>query len=319
MEDVIDVSGLTKSFGSFRALDGFSLSVERGTIHGFLGPNGAGKTTTLKIIEGLMLPDAGRVSLFGHDSTGPGGGTSMRSRTGYMPQAPAFPSHMSALELMQFYAGFFTPRGEDRRAAIGWALDVAGIAERKNDRIGHYSGGMVQRLGLAQALLFRPELVILDEPSAGLDPAGMAEFRETIRRLRDKEGITVLLSSHLLHEVEQVSDRVTVIDRGKLVAAGTMAQIGSKLGTGGAVRVEVNGPLERVLDAVKKLTFVKSVEADGNKITIQLGTTEDVRSEVSRAIVAAGGVIESMKSGPTLEDLYMSLMLNKGKEGEGAS
>lgn len=238
---------------------------------------------------------------------------------GFMPQAPAFPHHMSALELMQFYARFFTARSGDRRAAIDWALDVAGIVERKNDRIGHYSGGMVQRLGLAQALLFRPELVILDEPSAGLDPVGMAEFRKTIRRLRDREGITVLLLSHLLHEVEQVSDRVTVINRGKLVASGTMAQIGSKLGTEDSIHIEVNGPMEKIIEAVEKLTFVNGVEANGNKITVKLGTTEDVRSEVSRAIVAAGGLIESMRSGVTLEDLYMSLMLNKGKEGETGS
>src|SRR5918998_6620592 len=215
-EQLVETNGLSKTYGAVTAVDQVSLSVWRGEVYGFLGPNGAGKTTTLRMLTGLARPTAGSATVHGDQ---PGSPRAL-ARTGVLIEAPRFYPYLSGrdnLRVVARYAGV-----PDRRVEA--ALDTVDLAGRGGDRYAGYSLGMKQRLGVAAALLKDPELLILDEPTNGLDPAGMADVRMLIRRL-GAAGCTVLFSSHLLAEVEQVCDRVGVIFQGRLVAEGRVADL----------------------------------------------------------------------------------------------
>jgi len=204
---------------------------------------------------------------------------------------------------------------EERNKQVPKLLDMVGLKERGNDFVGKYSKGMQQRLGMAQALLSEPELVILDEPSIGLDPVGMVEVREMMKGIA-KEGVTVFLSSHLLHEVQQVCTHVTIINKGVAVASGTLKEISAKVRGPMTIEAEVDKFSEAVIKKVKELPFVKDVSKDGKKLLVELKTRDDVRSQVSQAITAEGGIVTSMKlKGESLEDIFMEL-LAKRKEKE---
>lgn len=307
MGSVIEVEGLTKTFGGNRAVDDLDFTVGSGTIHGFLGPNGAGKTTTLKILIGLLRLDRGKVRVLewdvGKDERG------ARARVGYMPETPKFPTYLTGHELLDFYGRMYNVQDDQRAQAITSAFEMVGLDAKQDDRISSYSKGMQQRLGLAQALLLHPDLVILDEPSMGLDPLGMVEFRGLIRRLRNKDEMTVFLSSHLLHEVQQLCDQVTIINRGRLVASGTIQEISSKLVGTSTLEIEVGTVDEKVVQAVRSLDFVSEVEIKGNRIVVRVNTNFDVRPQISKSIVEAGATILSMQVvGQNLEDAFIKLM-----------
>jgi ABC-2 type transport system ATP-binding protein len=195
-----------------------TLRVAPGTVHGLLGPNGSGKSTTIKLILGLLAPTSGTAAVFGE----PAGSLAARRQLGYVPEAPDFPRHLTGRELVAFHARLGGRRGSAVGAAVEAALDRVALGAAAADRrIGTYSKGMLQRVGLAQALVHEPRLLILDEPAAGLDPQGTAELTQLIRRLRD-EGRTLLVTSHLLDHMEDVCDRVAILDRGRLVADGAL-------------------------------------------------------------------------------------------------
>jgi len=191
---------------------------------------------------------------------------------------------------------------------------LVGLSERGDDLIGKYSKGMQQRLGMAQALLNEPELVILDEPSIGLDPVGMVEVREMMKEIA-KEGVTVFLSSHLLHEVEQVCTHITMINYGVAVASGTLKQISAKVRGPMTIEAEVDKLSKAVIEKVKELPFVADVSRDGKKLLVEVKTRDDVRSQVSQAITAGGGIVTSMNlKGESLEDVFMDLLSKRRKE-----
>jgi ABC-2 type transport system ATP-binding protein len=186
---------------------------------------------------------------------------------------------------------------------------MVGLRERENDLIGKYSKGMQQRLGMAQALLNEPELVILDEPSLGLDPVGMVEVREIMKEIA-KEGVTVFLSSHLLHEVEQVCTHVTIINKGVAVASGTLKQISAKVMGSVTIEAEVDKLSKAVIKKVKELSFVTDVSKDEKRLLVEMKTRDDVRSQVSQAITSGGGIVISMNlKGESLEDVFMDLLV----------
>jgi ABC-type multidrug transport system ATPase subunit len=217
---VLVTQQLTKKYRGRVAVDRLSLQVERGDIFGFLGQNGAGKSTTIRMALGLVRPSSGRVLLLGHDvSKHP---LKALRRTGAIIEAPAFYEHFSGWENLRMLAAM---SGGAKRERIEAVLDIVGLRERAKDPVREYSHGMRQRLGIAQALLPNPEFIILDEPTDGLDPQGIREVRLLIRRLRDELGLTVLLSSHLLNEVEQICNRVAIIDRGRLLYQGTIEKL----------------------------------------------------------------------------------------------
>jgi ABC-2 type transport system ATP-binding protein len=312
LEFAIETTNLTKKYESLVAVDNLDLKVKADTIHGFLGPNGAGKTTTLKILVGLLKPDGGSVSVLGQELGWDK--PDVRSRIGYMPELPKLPKHLKGRELLDIYGRMYGMTKEARKKQVPKLLDMVGLRERGDDLIGKYSKGMQQRLGLAQALLNEPELVILDEPSLGLDPVGMVEVREIMKGI-SKEGVTVFLSSHLLHEVEQVCTHVTIINKGVEVTSGTLKQISAKFRGPVTIEAEVDKLSKAVIEKVKGLPFVADVSRDGKKLLVEVKTRDDVRSQVSQAITAEGGIVISMNlKGESLEDVFMDLLV-KSKKG----
>jgi len=312
LEFAIETTDLTKRYGSLVAVSKLDLKVKADIIHGFLGPNGAGKTTTIKILVGLLKPDSGSVSVLGQELGWDK--PDVRSRIGYMPELPRLPKHLKGRELLDIYGRMYGMTKEERKKQIPKLLDMVGLKERGNDLIGKYSKGMQQRLGMAQALLNEPELVILDEPSLGLDPVGMVEVREIMQGMA-KEGVTIFLSSHLLHEVEQVCTHVTIINKGVAVTSGTLEQISAKVKGPVTIEAEVDKLSKAVINKVKELPFVTDVSKDGKKLLVKVKTRDDVRSQVSQTITAEGGIVISMNlKGKSLEDAFMDLVKSKKKE-----
>ena len=305
----IETHDLSKNYGDRLAVDKLNLTVASKQVHGFLGPNGAGKSTTIKMMVGLLRPTSGSLSILGKNVHGDN--PKVRRDIGYMPELPRFPKHLSGVELLDVYGRMYGMSKTERRARIPELIKMVGLEGRGKDRIGKYSKGMQQRIGIAQALISSPELVILDEPSIGLDPVGMVEVRNMVKDIV-KSGTTVFFSSHLLAEVQQVCDHVTVIHLGVMRYSGTLEDITSKVTARRKLVIELDKPIDGVLAALKTLNK-GTVEASMNTYTIHLDTREDIRAEVSRAITSAGGVVVSMREeGGGLEDAFLSLV---GKDG----
>jgi ABC-2 type transport system ATP-binding protein len=204
----------------YRALDDLNLEVKPGEVFGFLGPNGAGKTTTLKLLMQLIFPTSGRAEILGR----PVGDVAMKRRIGYLPESPYFYDHLTAEELLHYFASLFGFRGSERTSRVTRLLDDVGIGRERRLPLRRFSKGMLQRVGIAQALVNDPEVVFFDEPMSGLDPLGRREVRNLILRLRD-QGTTLFFSSHVLSDAEALCSRVAILARGKLVASGTMTEI----------------------------------------------------------------------------------------------
>jgi ABC-type multidrug transport system ATPase subunit len=292
-ELVIETQALTKRYGeTIVAVDALDLRVRRGEVYGFLGPNGAGKTTTLRMLLGLVKPTSGQAAVLGAAPGAPEG----LACIGAMVETPAFYPYLSGrdnLRVLARYAGV----GEDRVEAV---LDEVSLTDRAADRSRTYSLGMKQRLGVAAALLKDPELLILDEPTNGLDPAGMAEMRDFIRSL-GRGGRTVMLSSHLMGEVEQVTDRVGVIRDGALVAEGTVEELRGRAG----LRVRAEPPAEAA-GLIRALPDVEEVTSVDGLLDVTVDTSR--APAINRLLVEAGvGVSELYPQRASLEDVFLEL------------
>ncbi|MEV7092619.1 ABC transporter ATP-binding protein [Amycolatopsis sp. NPDC051045] len=287
----VETTALTKRYGPAAAVEHLDLSVHAGEVYGFLGPNGAGKTTTLRMLLGLIRPTSGRVRLLGAAP-----GPASLARVGALIEGPAFYPYLSGranLRVLADHAGV-------RRTRVDAVLDVVSLTERAKDRYATYSLGMKQRLGLAAALLKDPQLVVLDEPTNGLDPAGMADMRVTLRKLA-ADGCTVLLSSHLLGEVEQICDRVGVLDHGRLVTETTVGDLRS----GGALRV-VADPPGRAREHLGLLFGPDRVRAVGQAIELDVDPGEAGR--VNAGLVGAGFAVTELRwREPDLEQTFLAL------------
>jgi ABC-2 type transport system ATP-binding protein len=222
----VEARGLVKRYGHVIAVDGVDLTVEPGDVYGYLGPNGAGKTTTLRMLLGLVRPDEGAVRVLGRDPVAEGG-AALADVAGFV-EAPAFYPYLTGRKNLELLAAF-DAGGREERARIDTVLDEVGLLDRADDKVGGYSQGMRQRLGIAASLLRGPKLLILDEPANGLDPAGIRGMRDLVVRLSE-QGITILYSSHLLAEVEEVCNRVAIVDRGRLVYEGRIDALRSSFG-----------------------------------------------------------------------------------------
>lgn len=299
-DSAIDVRRLAKSYGRVTALADLTLRVRRGEVFGFLGPNGAGKTTSVKLLVGLARASAGSGFVLGHRL----GDRRARAQIGYLPELFRYPDWLSAREVVRFHARVCGRRIAPREADD--SLQLVGLHARADDRVGTFSKGMQQRLGLAVALLGRPHLVILDEPTSALDPSGRLEVREILHRLR-AEGTTVFLNSHLLTEVEHVCDRIAVVTKGRVVAQGTIPEI---LGTQNAVRVraQANGAaLQPVLESFGSLTF------EGDSIVVR-GVQRDRVPQLVGALVAANAAIYAVEPlSATLEQRFLELTTERGQ------
>ena len=272
--------------------------VQPGEVFGFLGPNGAGKTTTVKILLGLVNATSGEARILGK----PAGDAESRRRVGYLPENFRFHDWLTGYSLLDFHATLSGVGLTERRERIPRVLDLVGLHGRGNDRIRGYSKGMTQRIGLAQAIVHDPELVLLDEPTSALDPVGRREVRDLIRSLQSR-GMTVFLNSHLLSEVEMVCDRVAIVDGGRVVRSGRLEEL---LGGLSEVRVTVDridAPLLDLMSRHGQLLDVKDT-------TLTLGVdTADVAAQLSEALVRGGYCLYAMvPSHQSLEDLFVSLV-----------
>jgi ABC-2 type transport system ATP-binding protein len=309
----IETTNLTKRYGSLTAVNKLNLKVERGTIHGFLGPNGAGKSTTIKILVGLLKATEGSAKVLGQEVRVDD--ANQRLHVGYMPELPKFPKHLKGAELLDIYGRMYGMNQQDRQTQISKLVELVGLKGRENDLIGKYSKGMQQRIGIAQALLNNPELVVLDEPSIGLDPVGMVEVRELVKAI-SKEGMTVLVSSHLLFEVEQICTHVTIINRGEALASDTLEKVSGMISGPATIQVEIANLAEPVIKALKALPIVKDITRNSSSLNVFVNTREDVRKQVSLAITGAGGVIVGMnQKSHSLEDVFIQL-INKPSGGK---
>jgi ABC-2 type transport system ATP-binding protein len=308
LDYAIETDHLTKNYNSLTAVNELSLKVKKNTIHGFLGPNGAGKTTTIKILVGLLKPTSGSAKVLGEGVHVDNADS--RLKIGYMPELPKFPKHLKGSELLDIYGQMYGMTSQERAEQIPKLIDLVGLKGREGDLIGKYSKGMQQRIGIAQALLGEPELIILDEPSIGLDPVGMVEVRELVKAI-SKEGMTIFLSSHLLFEVEQICDNVTIINRGSMLASDTLQNVSGMLAGPAMIKIELAKLSDAVVSAVKKLPFISDVLQAGTTLRIQPKTHDDVRALVSKEVTGAGGIIVGMsQKASSLEDVFIQLVNN---------
>ena len=289
--------GLVKRYDDVLAVDHIDLNVRSGDVYGFLGPNGAGKTTTLRMALGLITPSEGSVELFGRDPMRHGA-RALQGVAGFV-EAPRFYPYLSARKNLELLAALDGGGAAERIAEV---LEIVELAPRAKHRVGGYSHGMRQRLGIAAALLRRPRLLILDEPATGLDPAGMRDMRLLIRRLAE-EGITVLLSSHQLPEVQELCDRVAIVDSGRVVYEGALADLRRQGGAGYRLRTTDDVRALEIVRAQRALEYPSSGEHG-----LGFEGDEPAVAELSLALGAAGiGILALTPELATLEDLFFRL------------
>lgn len=300
---MIEVEGLTKDFGARRAIDNLTFNAKQGEIVGFLGPNGAGKTTTMRILTGYMPPTAGTARVVGFDVIEQS--LEVRRRVGYLPETVPLYTDMSVYDYLKYMADLRQlSEAEDRVLEV---LEIVNLLDRADGYIGNLSKGMRQRVGLAQALLHKPEVLILDEPTIGLDPAQIIEVRQLIREIGKER--TVLLSTHILSEAQQICDRVLIINKGRIVAEDSPEHLQSRLAGAQRVALRVQGDADGLEASLSELDSVQAVIArtDGSW-EVETTPGMDARPQIARTLVQGGYELLEMRAiGLSLEDIFMQL------------
>ncbi len=303
----IEVRGLCKRYGELVAVDDVDLSVEPGDVFGYLGPNGAGKTTSLRMMLGLIAPSAGSVRLFGRDPQ-----VSIKALEGVagFVEAPSFYPYLNGRTNLDLFAAL---DGNGAEGRIEEALEIVGLSDRAKDRVGTYSHGMRQRLGIAASLLRKPRLLLLDEPATGLDPGGMRDMRDLIRNLSG-QGMTVLLSSHLLTEVEELCNRVAIVREGRVAYQGSLEELRRQAGSGYLLRTSDDERARRVAEAQDGIGEIRAAGERGLTFSAE---SESAIGALSLALTESGALILELSSRhATLEDLFFRL--TEGEEAEAA-
>lgn len=307
---MIEVQDLTKAFGAVTAVDHISFSVKKGEILGFLGPNGAGKTTTMRILTGYLPATSGTASVAGFDVFD--NSMEVRRRIGYLPENPPLYTDMSVEAYLDFVARIKNVPAEKRGARIDDALEKTSITDKRRELIKRLSRGYKQRVGLAQALVHDPDVIILDEPTVGLDPKQIIEVRKLIKGLAGSH--TIILSTHILPEVSMTCSRVVIINRGKIVAVDTPENLTMQLKGGERVRVQVQAPEKPLRDLLAKIPGVRRVEAEPTgasgrlSVTVEAAEGKDVRSEIAAKIVGQGYALYELRGvNLSLEEIFLQL------------
>jgi len=304
-ETAIRIEDLTRDFETVRAVDGLSLEVPSGIIFGFLGPNGAGKTTTINLLLGLLEPTSGRAEVLGLDTRTQA--DQVRTRTGALLEHPGVYEQMSAKDNLEFYGRVWHMPATERQARIKELLTHMGVWERRKERAGTWSKGMKQKLALARAMLHRPPLVFLDEPTAGLDVVAAAAVRDDLEALAAREGVTVFLTTHNMAEAERLCTQVAVIREGKLVAIGHPDKLRARAG-GPRVEIVGRGFSDRALQLLRARPEVAAAEVQNQHLEIDLREEADTAPLVS-LMVGAGVQVEEVRRGKaSLEEVFLTLM-----------
>lgn len=300
---LLEVNGLYKRYGSHTSVDGISFEIEAGRCVALLGPNGAGKTTTLRMLAGLLQPTSGRISFNGHPP-----GADYRRALGYLPQAPAFYGWMSGLEYVSFAAKLSGMRLSEVKEKSAAALDRVGLGDSARRRISAYSGGMKQRLGLAQALVHRPRLLLLDEPVSALDPIGRREVMELLREIREET--TVIFSTHVLHDAEEICDDIILMNEGTIAAQGTLAGLQSQYSLP-IIRLSV-GKEEKALRWLEELAhkpFTLQSKLAAGQAVLNVSDVQLARREILQEALKLDIPLQQFEAGSsTLEDLFMKVV-----------
>lgn len=300
---MIRVEGLTKSYGLRTAVDNITFHAEKGEILGFLGPNGAGKTTTMRILSGYMPPTSGTVEVAGFNVVTQS--LEVRKRVGYLPETVPLYNDMSIYDYLKYMADLRKLKDAENR--VDEAIEMVGMVERADSYIGNLSKGMRQRVGLAQALLHKPEVLILDEPTIGLDPAQIIEVRNLIREL-GKEN-TVLLSTHILSEAQQVCNRVMIINKGSIIAEDTPEHLQARVTGAQRMMVKVGGDEDGLSELISGVNgVIRAFRSLDGGVEFETSAGSDVRPEVARAVVTAGyDLLELRPIGVSLEEIFLQL------------
>ncbi|NJC98996.1 MAG: ABC transporter ATP-binding protein [Anaerolineae bacterium] len=306
MSAVIEVNALARVFGQNRAVDGMTFHVEQGEVFGLLGPNGAGKTTTVRLLNGILPPSEGTARVFGLDPTTQG--EDIRRRTGVLTETPALYERLSARENLEFFATLQAIPASDVSRRVDEILEFFELASRANDKVETFSKGMKQRLALARALIHRPPLLFLDEPTSGLDPEAAQQVNDLIENLTSANGQTVMLATHNLFEAQRLCDRVAIMNKGRILALGSLKELSRKLWPVTWVDITFHvKPSENVAGSLKAQRGVIQASAEDEALAVQV-ENEDVIPEVVRHLINNGASI--LKVNPrdyTLEDIYFAL------------
>ncbi len=302
----IQATDLRRSFGDNLAVAGVDLTVDRGEVYGFLGPNGAGKSTTVRMLCTLLLPSSGRATVAGHDIVDQAG--DVRLRIGVALQDASLDGKQTGREIITLQGRLYGLAGDHLRARVEHAANLADIGDALDDRVGSYSGGMKRRLDLAAALVHEPEVLFLDEPTTGLDPASRARVWEEVERL-NREGMTIFLTTQYLEEADRLADRVGIIDDGRIVAEGTPADLKRRIGTDVVIASIADG--STTIDAnthatLEQLSGVTSVERNGDELVVATADGARMIGDVAIALAEHGLVAESLTvRSPSLDDVFL--------------
>ncbi len=303
--NAIEVRNLHKSFGDLNAVDGISLEVQRGEIFSLLGPNGAGKTTTISILSCLLRPDQGDANILGHSVRKDAMG--VKSVLGVVPQEIALYEDLSALENLTFWGKMYGLRGAALRQRIDEVLETIGLTERARDRVGKYSGGMKRRVNIGVALLHKPKVIYMDEPTVGIDPQSRRSILDSVVTLKN-QGMTVLYTTHYMEEAQELSDHIAIMDHGKIIATGTNEELIRIVGEMDRITLTINTDSDYVLDAWKATRGVKQVTAEDGTLTLLADDSNRVLPHLFEAAAASNVRITSVAvQEPNLEAVFLHL------------
>jgi ABC-2 type transport system ATP-binding protein len=307
MESALEVEGLTKVFGGRVAVDGVSFSARKGEVVGLLGPNGAGKTTTIRLLSTVLQPTKGRFAVAGIESSEP---ARIRRRVGVLPESSGYPGYVTGGDYLAYHARLFGVRRRAAEELAGTLIADVELTERAGSRISTYSRGMRQRLGIARAMVNDPDVVLLDEPTLGLDPAGQRQMLGIVRRIAGQRGATVVLSTHMLHEVEQVCERVLILDGGRVVVSGTVDEVTRAVAVQRSGRLRV--PPELVEKARGVLDGVPGVGCEVTRerpdvLTIRVAAPGDTNTALAAVVAAGVPVLAFEVDGARLDDAFLAL------------
>jgi ABC-2 type transport system ATP-binding protein len=304
MSTVIQAESVIHSFGPRRAIDEMSFEVHRGEVFAFLGPNGAGKTTTVRLLNGLYAPKAGRIRVLGMDPSRQG--QAVRSRSGVLTETPALYERLSARQNLEFFGNLAGMPSAALKRRITELFEFFDLSERADDRAGKYSKGMKQRLALARAILAHPEVVFLDEPTSGLDPESALQVRDLIQTMRREDGQTVFLCTHHLAEAERLCDRVAILNHGRVLACGSLAELNRQYNPGLWVEIGLFGPAGGSV-AAADLPGALALEAQDNLVRVKVADQAAVPGVVSALVGAGAQILRVQPHIASLEDIYFKL------------